>query len=160
MKCPVCGSKMVDGKICKYCNITSEQVFQASNKEAKKLIKQHNKQKVCYTTNIPKDVNKLTLVLLTICLGMFGAGDFYVGKYFKGLYCLVSFSLGIIFSILNFIGITALIVVWGFQISVYLMMVNMFFWFSDIMGFILKLYKVPVVLPETTVSYNHHSIKK
>ena len=36
MRCPVCGSKMIDGKICKYCNVTCEQVLTASNKEAKK----------------------------------------------------------------------------------------------------------------------------
>ena len=166
MKCPVCGAKMVDGVICKYCNVTSEQVTNASNKEAKRAFKENRKQDVCYTTEMPSDVNKKKLILFTIFLGWYGVGNFYVGKNIKGLYCAISFGIATLFSILKtfFIGFFDIamfyIVAYGWQISVYLLMVNMLMWISDIVGLIFKTYKVPVVLAEEEIKMRHHSIKR
>ena len=165
MKCPICGAKMVDGKVCKYCSVTSDQVLQASNKEAKKAFKEKRHKDVCYTTNMPSDVNKPKLVLLTVFLGWFGVGDFYVGKNIKGSYCAVSFGLAIIAAIFNYLatyqGLGGKEVINVFMsITSYLMVVNLLFWAGDIIGFIFKTYKVPVVLPESEVKIKHHSIKK
>ena len=166
MKCPVCGAKMVDGKICKYCNVTNEQVLSSSNKEAKRALKENRKQDVCYTTNLPKDVNKTKLTLFTIFLGWFGVGNFYVGKTLKGIYCAVSFGIAILFSALRLVSTnswgTAIlyIVGYGWQIAGYLFMVNMLMWAFDICGLIFKTYKVPVVLGESEVTMKHHSIKR
>ena len=33
MRCPICGSKMVQGQLCKYCGVTADQVENASNKK-------------------------------------------------------------------------------------------------------------------------------
>lgn len=165
MKCPVCGAKMVDGKICKYCNVTSEQVLSASNKEAKKAFKEKRKNDVCYTTDLPSDVNKTKLVLLTIFLGWFGVGNFYVGKNIKGSFCAVSFGLAIIISILSYCTINygmggKEVIDVLMQIISYFMVVDLLLWFTDIMGFIFKTYKVPVVLPKEGIKMKHHSIKK
>ena len=35
MRCPICGSKMVQKQLCKYCKITDDQVKNASNKKVK-----------------------------------------------------------------------------------------------------------------------------
>ena len=166
MKCPVCGAKMVDGVICKYCNVTSEQVTNASNKEAKRAFKENRKQDVCYTTEMPSDVNKKKLTLFTIFLGWYGVGNFYVGKTLKGIYCAISFGLAILFSALrafisNSWGTAMIYIVgYGWQISGYLFMVNLLMWFADIMGLIFKTYKVPVVLAEDEIKMRHHSIKR
>lgn len=165
MKCPICGAKMVDGKICKYCNVTSEQVNTASNKEAKKAFKEKRRQEVCYTTDMPSDVSKQKLVLLTVFLGWFGVGNFYVGKTYKGIFCAISFGLAILFSLLQYcvtnygMGGTEIIKVF-MNIASYLMVVNLLMWFADIVSFIFKTYKVPVVLGKTEIKMKQHSIKK
>ena len=166
MKCPVCGAKMIDGKICKYCNVTNEQVLTASNAEAKRAFKENRKQDVCYTTDIPKDVNKTKLTLFTIFLGCLGVGNFYVGKNIKGIFCAVSFGLAFMFSVLRLFVTsawgTALIYIigYGWKFSGYLLMVDMLMWAFDICGLIFKTYKVPVVLGEEEIRVRHHSIKR
>ena len=32
MRCPICGAKLVDNKLCKYCKVTNTQIENASNK--------------------------------------------------------------------------------------------------------------------------------
>lgn len=164
MKCPVCGAKMIDGKICRYCGVTNEQVYNASNLEAKKAFKEGRKSDVCYTTDIPKDVNKRKLILLTAFLGLFGVGNFYVGRYVKGTFCAASYGLSLIFTMLKMFAESynwsALPVLQVFMsIGVYCMIANMLFWIHDMLGFIFKNYKVPVVLAKEDVNMKHHSLK-
>ena len=165
MKCPVCGAKMVDGKICKYCNVTSEQVYEASNKAAKIAFKEKRNDDVCYTTDIPKDVNKTKLTLFTIFLGVFGVGSFYVGRLYKGLYSAITAGLLFVFSILDYLVLNGIIggkMVIGFisSLVVWLFIVNLLMWISDVFGLVFKTFKVPVVLPENEIKVRHHSIKK
>ncbi len=160
MKCPVCGAKMIDGKICKYCNVTNEQVLMASNKEAKKAFKEKRNSDVCYTTDIPNDVNKRKLVLFTVFLGVFGVNSFYVGRLYKGLYAAISAGLAFLFALLNYFIIEPNVILeWGYSISVWLLVFNVLVWFADIVALLFKKYKVPVVLPESTIKVRHHSIK-
>ena len=37
MRCPICGAKMVNKQLCQYCNITDEQIYNASNKKVNKI---------------------------------------------------------------------------------------------------------------------------
>ena len=149
MKCPICGCKMPNKSICVYCKITGEQVENASNIKAKKAIKDGNKKDICYTTVMPNDVNRTKLLLLTILLGFVGAGNFYVGKRYKGLFCLISWILFLPF------GITSLaleqrifIVQLMYEIGLVLATVTIFMWIVDIILLITKSYKVPVILGE------------
>ncbi len=164
MRCPVCGSKMIDGKICKYCNVTCEQVLTASNKEAKKAFKEKRYSDVCYTTDIPEDVNKRKLILFTVFLGWFGVGYFYIGRLFKGLFCAISSGLSILFALLQYcinnygMGGADFVKV-GMSIASFLMMIDLLFWIFDIFGFIFKTYKVPVVLPKEVNNVKHRSLK-
>lgn len=161
MKCPVCGAKMIDGKICRYCNVTSEQVLTASNREAKKAFKEKRNNDVCYTTNIPTDVNKTKLVLFAIFFGIYGVDSFYIGRLYKGLYSAICSGLIVLMGILDyFLAIENIVFTWAYSISLWLMVVNLLMWFYSIVALIFKKYKVPVVLPESTIKIKHHSIKK
>lgn len=156
MECPLCGAKMVDGKVCKYCGVTDVQVITASNQKAKEAIKQGNKQNVCYSKTMPSDVNKTKLVLLTVLLGYAGAGNFYVGKHVKAWINLVSFVLGIVFSVLIFLSEK---LTWNAEIWLQLCLdfiaifaaISLMMWFFDIVALIFNRYSVPVVLGEDEV---------
>ncbi len=149
MRCPICGSKMPQGKMCMYCKITGEQVTGASNIKAKKAIKQGDRSKVHYSSVMPQDVNRTKLMLLTILLGFFGAGNFYVGKYLKGTYCAVSWIVYLP------VGITAIVLQQRIvaltlcaQIMSLLVAVSLILWVADIISLLMHSYKVPVVLGE------------
>ncbi len=159
MKCPVCGAKMIDDKICRYCNVTSDEVLNASNIEAKRAFKEKRKDDVCYTTDIPSDVNKKKLVLFTVFLGLYGVHNFYIGRLYKGLYNAISVG-GLILSgfLEYFLGLNAFTFYFG-RFFLWLTVVNLFMWFSDIVNLIFNKFKVPVVLPKTENKVKHHSIK-
>lgn len=165
MECPVCGAKMVDGKICKYCGVTSVQVNTASNQKAKEAIKQGNKQDVCYSKTMPSDVNKTKLVLLTVLLGYAGAGNFYVGKWVKAWVNLISFVLGVIISIFIYIGDK---LSWGVEAWLQLALdfvcvfaaISLMMWVFDIAALIFKRYKVPVVLGEDDVKVKVKAVRR
>jgi TM2 domain-containing membrane protein YozV len=139
MKCPVCGSKMVNGKVCRYCNVTSDQVINASNKKAKNAKKQKINEEVCYSSYLPSDVNKRKLLLLTIFLGVFGAGSFYVGKYVKAWFALIASVLAIAIALVDYFnkyygwgaenGISII-----FNLVTFFAAINVILWFDDIIS--------------------------
>mgnify|MGYP003306566201 FL=1 len=157
MECPVCGAKMVDNKICKYCGVTREQVLTASNEKAKQARKSGNKENICYTTEAPSDINKVKLSLLVVFLGLFGAANFYVGKYTKAWFNLISTSLSFIFSLLLFIFEKVKLPNLEYVFAILLdfvcwfMAVSLIMWAMDIFGIIFKKFKIPVILGEDEV---------
>ena len=135
--------------MCIYCKITGDQVEGASNKKAKEHIKAKDRKDVYYSTTMPKDVNRTHLMLLTILLGFFGAGNYYVGKYAKGAYCTASWIVFLPFVISNSVfggGLYAIKLL--SEITAVLVMFNLLMWIADIFSLIAKTYKVPVVLGE------------
>lgn len=155
MRCPVCGSKMFNGR-CKYCNVTDVQVKSASNAAAKKAIKNHEKEKVVYTANFPTDLSVKKTVLLTVFLGLVGAGNFYVGKTVKGIVSAVGFGLMFVFCT---ISVLASKFSWGIQdgMAALVTLFSLFgavaaiIWIMDIVALLFKTYKVPVVMEGYTL---------
>ena len=78
MRCPICGSKMVQGQLCKYCGVTADQVENASNKKVTEYRKNDMSDLIYFTTNIPSDVSRIKLLLYTIFLGIIGVNHYYV----------------------------------------------------------------------------------
>ena len=147
MTCPICGCKMPQKTMCIYCKVTGDQVENASNKKAKEKIKQHDRKEVYYSTTMPKDVNKTKLMLLTVLLGFLGIGDFYVGKYAKGIFCTTSVIVFMPFAITNeVIGRSSVVIKLFTEITSILVMMAILFWIADIITLLIKTYKVPVVL--------------
>ncbi|MGN1227365.1 MAG: hypothetical protein ACI4TX_01850, partial [Christensenellales bacterium] len=92
-RCPRCGSKTaLASKTCAVCNLKFDRIENLSNKEAKKAIKNKEKEKVLYITQCPKDVNKKKFYLLYFLLGWFGIYNLYIGKFKKGYYSLITLS--------------------------------------------------------------------
>ena len=163
MNCPICGAK-VKNEICPYCEITNKQIIYASNKQAKEIRKEKKDQsKICYSSTMPKDVNKVKLWIFLIFGGWFGADSFLTGKYFKGLFCLFSyitiFMVGLLKTLADqynwgtnavdtFGALLSLMSIFG--VVVFLM------WFVGVIQMLTKKYKVPVVLPDKEVANQMH----
>ena len=127
-----------------------KQLEDASNKEAKKAKHTIYKDDILYTTNIPYDISKKKLLLLVIFLGLFGAHDFYVGKFWQGLYQCVVVSISFILLTIQFvmntitqnwvqIALDCFAVFAGFA---------MIIWIVDIVKVGLERFKIPVYKKE------------
>ena len=151
MRCPICGAKMVDKKLCPYCKVTDEQVYNASNKKVSSYRKADMSDLVHFTTVIPKDVSRVKLLLLTIFLGIVGANHCYVKRTIRFLYSLISTSVAMVIVALDLIVPTLRsIVVYNifFELVVCALTFNIMFWIFDIINAVLGTFKIPVVLAD------------
>ena len=151
MKCPVCGSKMVGGQLCKYCGVTDIEVTTASNKRVKECRKTGNTDLICFTNILPSDVSRLKLILFTIFLGIFGVNHYYVNRNIRGTFSVVASIGSIVIFILGFIlgelsGFANTFYILIYDILFFMMAINVVLWFTDIISLIFKNFKVPVVL--------------
>ena len=153
MRCPVCGAKLVAKQICPYCKITDEQILSASNRKVKEYRKSGNKDLICYTTEIPKDLSRLSIILLTVLLGWLGINHLYVLRPVRGIYSIIStigsFAMVIMgIAITKFSDLGATIYSIFYNLLLYMMAVNVILWIFDIIAVIFKGFKVPVVLAQ------------
>jgi len=153
MRCPQCGCNMEKTNNCPYCDISKEQVYFASNKKAKEYLKKGLKDKVCYSSVKPRDVDKVKHFMLTLFLGFIGAGNFYVGKRGKGIFCCLSFVFAFAVMLIKVIVeetymVSVLAVNVVSEILVACATITVLFWVSDLLSLILNIYKYPVVIPE------------
>lgn len=150
MKCPICGCKMKEEFMCPYCKVTGQQVKDASNKEAKERIRKKDTKEVYNSTYLPKDVNNTRLMLISLFGGMFGAHQFYVGKYKMGFFYLFSTFLGLIFYVLSSMIFKENLVLKYFRsFGVLLCAIILFMWISDFFKVCFRSFSIPVVLGET-----------
>jgi len=151
MRCPICGSKMVQGQLCQYCKITDDQVTNASNKKVTEYRKKDMSDLIYFTDMVPKDVNRLKLILFTIFFGIFGVNHYYVKRILRGTFSLISFILSLVFIILT-LAIPTLnsVVIFRlmYEIVFYSMTFNVVMWIFDIINVLIKKFKIPVVLAE------------
>jgi len=151
MRCPICGAKMIDKKLCPYCKITDEQVYNASNKKVSSYRKADMADLVHFTTVIPKDVSRLKLLLLTIFLGVVGANHCYVKRTTRFLYSLISTSVAIVIVTIDLIVPTLQSVIvykLFFELVVWALTINVMLWVFDIINAIIGTFKIPVVLAD------------
>lgn len=151
MRCPICGAKMVQGQLCKYCGVTDEQVNNASNKKVSQYRKNDMSDLVYFTTDVPSDVNKIALLMYTIFLGFIGVNHYYVKRNIRGTFSLISTVIAIILLILK-LSIPTLNSVLVFrifyEITFTCFAINILLWICDILNVIFRRFKVPVVLAE------------
>lgn len=96
-KCPRCGNRVLSSQTkCEECGLLFSRLEFTSNKAAKKKLRKFDRDFIIYTTQFPKDVSRIKLILLSLFVGLFGGHYFYVGKYFKG----VLMILGMIYTFL------------------------------------------------------------
>ena len=147
MLCPKCYGK-VDKKEqrCKYCGFYMNELDGASNKQAKKAKKTIYKDDILYTTKVPYDVSKKKLLLFAIFLGLFGVHDFYVGKFWQGLYQCISVTIAIILTTTLMIMNTIFdnVVQRIFELWLYFQGLAVIFWIWDIFKITFERFKIPV----------------
>ena len=97
MRCPICDAKLEGGQVCKYCKVTREEIETASNKKVKEYKKTDRSDLIYYTNVIPKDVNRIKLIILTITLGLIGINHLYVNRTKRGLIPLITFICCVVF---------------------------------------------------------------
>lgn len=151
MRCPICGAKMVQNQLCQYCNITDEQVLNASNKKVSEYRKRDMKDLIHFTNIVPKDVSRFSLLMYTIFLGLIGVNHYYVKRNVRGTFgavstglCLLVFILGIACSFLWSSTVFRVL----YELIFYIFIINIILWISDIVNVIIKTFKIPVVLAE------------
>ena len=151
MRCPICDAKLESGILCKYCNVTKEQIENASNKKVKKYRKEDKADLIYFTNVVPKDVSRVKLLLYAIFLGIFGVHLFYVNRYKRGLFHVISLPVVLFFQILSMavVGFNSVVFLQLLlEISVGAFTFSLIFWISDIISIIFKGFKIPVVLAE------------
>ena len=101
-KCPFCQTdrRSENEKTCHICGLKFDELDEASNVEAKKRSLSRKpfeslEDEIVYVKIPPKDVDVPTAKTLTVLFGLFGAGNFYVGKFFKAFIMLVMALAGI-----------------------------------------------------------------
>lgn len=96
-KCPRCGTKNNYNETrCLHCGLVFARVENGSNKIAKGLLHSGKKDEVVFARMFTKDVSKKKFLLLCGFLGIFGAHNFYVGRFKKAVYMLVCGLLSVI----------------------------------------------------------------
>ncbi len=145
MVCPNCGNKIPkEATHCAYCKLSVEKIVSASNKEAKRALRNREKDRVVMSTYRPSDVNKTKLLLLSIFLGWAGGHCYYVGRMGRGFTILLCLIIGICFA--------AIPETWTLHaylsgvVAGALGFACVFTWWMDILNICLNRFKIPVVL--------------
>ena len=87
---PRCGTKNnYNEKRCLHCGLIFSRVENGSNKIAKGLLLAGKKDETVMAKMFTKDVSKKKFLLLCGFLGLFGAHNFYVGRFKKAVYQLI-----------------------------------------------------------------------
>ncbi len=145
--CPRCNSKVpVELVVCSSCQLNFQKFDDATNQEAKEAIRLKENERVLMRKGRPKDVNFVSLLLVTIFLGFTGAHYYYVGRYKMGAFFSTFFAVGVVNAIINsmlkvtpsgeFYQIFVLLVlIWGLVAML---------WIIDIAKVLLNKFKIPV----------------
>lgn len=144
--CPRCGLKsLVTADCCPDCGLVFSRLKIATNKDAKKKILRGDRDFIIRTSNLPSDVHRLKLILLTVFLGLLGAHCFYVGRYLRGSIILLNTLAQIMYVVFN----SELVALDGGQTITALATISgiiMFIWAYDLVAVFIKKFKVPVAI--------------
>lgn len=143
-KCPRCDEKMLENqKICPDCGLSFEKLAKATNAEAKRQFFQKDRA-IVMVKETPKDVNKRNLLLLSGFLGMFGAHNFYIGRYYKAIYMFLFSFLALVYVALP--SLEFMIKVMSSPFIVVPTGLVGIFWLLDFVAIVFDKYKIPVSL--------------
>ena len=156
--CPRCNKKMPSTQpVCDGCGLIFSRLEKVSNSAGKEALKKGEKNKVIFDKTLPKDVNKLKLILFTIFLGWLGLQYHQVGRKKLFLYQLISFCLLVLFAILLSTGVLSVDMVyhkyWGFLCwtMIFPATFGLIIWFISVVQVIFGAFRVPVAIDEEIV---------
>ncbi|MCL2621487.1 MAG: hypothetical protein FWD32_00425 [Firmicutes bacterium] len=142
-RCPYCGFKIpATAMECGRCKLTKKQIATASNKEAKRIIKEKTGEKVVLSKIPPTDVDLNRLLILSLpFIGWWGCHCFSVGRNLRGALILASMSFYLIcFFILHFVQYDPTASYYLNFVGAFAFLVCMF----DTFNIFLKRFKIPV----------------
>lgn len=150
IKCPRCGEKAFKHeKVCDNCKLVFSRLEYATNKAAKRAIKQgRGKTDVIKSLTLPHDVSKWKLLLICAFGGVVGAHNIYVGRYIKGFFSLffITLLVGMILLVES-----AVLAKW-FSNFLFLPGAYVgFFWLWDLLYIGLGKYRIPIAIEESLV---------
>lgn len=148
MRCPICNCKMKHKTECPYCKITGEQVKGASNQLAKIALKNGKRKEVVNSSTLPFDINFTRLLLIAIFTGFVGGHNYYVGKYYKGIFCSASMAWAVIMAIIGGVFGATKYYAFGlfYEISILLASLTVLFWIYDVFKIATHSFSVPVII--------------
>ena len=145
-ECPRCDTRNnITQDCCTECGLVFSRLDIATNKDAKIKMKRGDKEYIIMTKQLPNDVSFVKLLVLSVCVGLFGGHCFYVGRYWRGITMLTVTSILILFAVLNahfinLIGIEALGAI-SSLCGLFLLM-----WPVDMVLILMKKFKVPIAI--------------
>lgn len=143
-KCPRCKNKCLNSqKKCDACGLVFARLDEATNTQAKKQF--FAKEKSVVKVTRAKDVNKLKLLALCTFLGIYGAHNFYVGRYYRAAYMLVWGLFSTVYAgyLTNFPEVVSLVSTLPFVLCIGILGI---FWISDFTLILIERFKIPVAL--------------
>lgn len=147
MLCPNCYSKIAKARsVCSVCKFNLNDLKTASNAAVKKVRREGRYDDVIYTSHFPSDLNYKKTFYMALFGGWFGLHNFYVNKTFKAYFNILSLILSFAASSLVFTGILGQEFM---SMTVYVSILyaaTLVMWGSDLVAFLTKSFKVPVVL--------------
>ena len=148
-RCPRCNARMNEhAPSCIDCGLNFSKLDKATNLEAKRAFHMHEKERVVYVTKLPSDLRKAALLIWCAFVGLFGAHQFVIGKYFKGLFYAFFTLMANVLAILDVLGIAHTNFFETVTHIVYLVwVVILVLWLTDLFNIIFNRFKVPVSLP-------------
>ncbi|MDR0462358.1 MAG: hypothetical protein LBG88_03455 [Christensenellaceae bacterium] len=97
VRCPYCRVKILKyTTTCPRCGIHKKQIFDASNLEAKKILKDKTGQKIFKIRRRPDDVSFTRMSMLSLLAGFSGAHCFHVGRNIRGWAIVICSILGVV----------------------------------------------------------------
>lgn len=163
MLCPKCYGKVNKyTNRCDFCGFDLKTMQGATNSEAKKALRGIYKDDVLYTNVIPQDVSKKKLLLFSIFLGLFGVHNFYIGRFWKGLYMCLSTSIVLLLAIiLTATGsLSNNIFQRTFEFMTIFQGINVILWVVDIFKIAFEKYKIPVYKEDFSKFQEKYKYKK
>ncbi len=143
-KCPRCNTKCLNAqKKCEECGLVFARLSEGTNEEAKKQFWKKDKS-IVLVKEFPKDVVRWKLILMCFFLGLFGAHNLWVGRYYRGFFMLVVGLLSLVYVSLPSSEFLISLVSYIFILPALLAI----FWVSDFVGLCVGTYKVPIAIKQ------------
>lgn len=145
-KCPRCGEKcLFNAPKCPECGLLFSRLSLVTNKAGKRCVRKRQKDKVLYVSSWPADAKRWKALLLCGFLGLYGAHNFYLGRYIKATFSLIFSTITTIFAAMTVYPDFYYTFIQFFAIPAAF---PLFFWVIDFIQIAVGKYKIPVSIPD------------
>lgn len=145
-RCPRCGEKcLFSAYKCPECGLIFSRLSLVTNKAGKKAFWKRQNDKILHVTSWPEDAKRWKALLLCGFLGLYGAHNFYLGRYYKAFFCLIFTAISTVFACMTVYPDFYFIFIRIFAIPAAFPLI---FWVTDFVRICIGKYKIPVSIPD------------